>query len=81
MAIQICLTRKSGFFGKVMFGENAVVRIFWSPDLGEPEWSSANKFLGKRASVKYEVESCGLLGLYGWEWDGKLIVRVILHPS
>ena len=59
-----------------MFGDNAIVRNFWSPDLGEPEWSSAPTFMGQRASIKFEVENCGLLGLYGWEWDGKLIVRV-----
>ena len=27
--------------------------------------------------MKYKGERCGLLGLEGWEWDGKLIFRVI----
>ena len=31
----------------------------------------------QNALTKYEGEHCGLLGLEGWEWDGKLIFRVI----
>ena len=27
--------------------------------------------------MKFSTEHCGSLGWKGWDWDGKLIVRVI----